>query len=220
MTYKIICDSRELHSSVLKELDKLGVYIQIETLPVADYILSENCGCERKTAEDALSSFIGEEKGKIFRQCHDLVNAYSHPILIMECDLSDLFIRNIHPGAIWGMLRSIIWGGCAIAFTYNAEGTANKLYELAKIEQEGNNKEFSPHGSKTKRTKHEQLEYIISAIPDVGPATAKKLLCHFGTIEAIARAGVDELMCVDGIGTATAEKIRNLLTQNYNQARE
>jgi Fanconi anemia group M protein len=217
MTPTIYVDSHELRSPVARLLDLKGVNIIIRTIEVGDYILSENCGCERKTAEDALSSFIGEEKGKIFRQCYDLVNAYSHPILIMECDLSDLFIRNIHPSAIWGMLRSIIWGGCAITFTYNAEGTANKLYELAKLEQEGNNKEFSPHGSKTKRTKHEQLEYIISSIPDIGPATTKNLLCHFGNIESICRAGIDELMCVDGIGTATAEKIRGIITQNYNQ---
>ena len=86
-----------------------------------------------------------------------------------------------------------------------------------KVQAETKNSNFSMHGKRSHLSMPEKLVYCISSIPDVGPATAKDLLRHFGTIEAIARAGMDELMEVDGIGHLTAEKIRNLLTQNYNQ---
>lgn len=204
---RIIIDSRELNSGVVKELDRMNADVDIQTLEIGDYLCSNRVAIERKTAEDALDSFIGNEKGKIFRQCKDLADSYRRPLLMMECDLSDLFVRNIHPGAIWGMLRSIIWNGTPIEFTYTAAGTAKRLYELAEAEQTGSTKVFSPHGSKTKRTSYEQKLYIISAVPDVGTVTAKALLDHFGSVKGVFTAEKEELMKVPRIGESLATKI-------------
>jgi len=211
----IIIDKRELSSGVPKALEKLGADITFSVLEVGDYICSNRIAIERKTSEDALDSFIGDEKGKIFKQCKDLADSYRRPLLMMECDLSDLFVRNIHPGAIWGMLRSIIWNGCPIEFTYTAEGTAKRLYELAESEQTGSTKAFSPHGSKTKRTLSEQKLYIISAVPEVGPVTAKALLKHFRSIKRVINASPEELQEVSGIGEVIAESISKLVTEEY-----
>jgi len=216
---KIYADHRESRSPVFKILDTMGADLKVAELMVGDFILSDRIGVERKTAPDALSSFIGEEKGKIMRQCYDLARAYQRPILFLECDLPDLFSRNIHPGAIWGLLRSIIWKKCAIEFTYNAEGTAKRLYELAKQEQDGNKKDFSPHGSKTKRTNKEQIEYTTSSIPALGPGVSKNLLHKFGTIQAIANAETTELETVKLIGEKTANEVFQFFRRDWNKER-
>lgn len=214
---RIIVDSRELNSGVVKELDRINADVDIQTLEIGDYLCSNRVAIERKTAEDALNSFIGDEKGKIFRQCKDLADSYRRPLLMLECDLNDLFVRNIHPGAIWGMLRSIIWNGCPIEFTYTAEGTAKRLYELAAAEQIGNKKAFSPHGSKTKRTLSEQKLYIVSAVPDVGPVVAKALLEHFGSVKRVFTAEKEELIQVPKVGDVTADKIIELIGGKYDR---
>ncbi len=207
---RIVVDKRELNSGVIKALEKFDVDIILQTLEVGDYVCSDRVAVERKTDSDAISSLIGIDHGKIFRQCKDLVNSYQRPLLLMECDISDLFVRNIHPAAIWGMLRSIMWNGCPIEFTYNAEGTAKKLIELAKAEQQGESKPFQVHGCKRKTTPSETMESIISSIPDVGTATARDLLKHFGSIEKVMTASLEQLDEVPGIGTTTALKIREI----------
>lgn len=212
---RIICDNRELHSQVIKELERMGAEVELQTLSVGDYILSNRIGIERKTAEDGINSLIGEEKGKIFRQCRDLAESYQRAVLLFECDLSDLFTRNIHPGAIWGMLRSILWNGCAVEFTYDAKGTAKKLFELAQAEQDGIKKPFSPHGMKTKRNLKEQLEYTVSSINDIGGAKAINLLQQFKSIKGIVNADVEHLKEVDLIGEPTAIKIKEFFGREY-----
>ena len=212
----IFADHRESRSSVFRALDLMGADLRIQELEVGDFILSDDVGIERKTGEDALESFIGSaEKGKIFRQCLDLVRAYRKPLLILECDLSDLFVRNIHPGCVWGMLRSIIWNGCPIEFTYTAEGTAKRLYELAKTEQEGSKKSFSPHGNKKKRTPSEQLVFSVSSLPDIGNNTSLHLLEHFKTVQGIVNAEPEQLEEVKLVGAETAKKIHGFFRREF-----
>jgi ERCC4-type nuclease len=216
MVCKIIADSRELRSPVLKELDKLGVDIQIETLPVADYILSNRVAIERKTIDDFWHSLI--EERKLFGQLHDLTQ-YEIPILIIEGYEAELFTsRNVNPKAIDGILNSIALMRIPIRYSVNSSGTAQIMASIATKEQCEDKREVSYHGKRSHLTKNEQLIYIVSAIPDIGPATAKELLRYFGTIEAISRAGISELQECDGIGEKTACAIRNIVTENYNRS--
>ena len=55
-------------------------------------------------------------------------------------------------------------------------------------ESEKEGREPKVHGHKTARTLKEQQEYLISAIPSVGPTVAKNLLKHFGSVEKIMTA--------------------------------
>ena len=216
MTCKIIADSRELRSPVVKELEKLDVDIQIETLPIADYILSDRVAIERKTIDDFWHSLI--EERKLFGQLHDLTQ-YEIPILIIEGYEAELFTsRNVNPKAIDGILNSIALMRIPIRYSVNYRGTAQIMASIAEKEQSENKREFSFHGKRSYLSKNEQLIYIISAIPDVGPVNARNLLKYFGTIENISHAGISDLMCVDGIGEKTACAIRNTVTENYNRS--
>ncbi len=219
-TVRIICDQRETRNPILPLLEKLGTELSIQTIPVADYVVSDSCGFEYKTSEDFLSSIIGEQKGKLFRQVGDLVKTYPKPALLIGGTVSDLFVRNIHHNSVWAFLQAIIWQGCPIRFLNTPEIAANYIFEVAKKEQIGGKTVFQAHGSKTKRLPRETSEYIISSIPDIGGALAKALLEKFGSVEAVITAPGERMAEIDGIGIETAEHIRSIVTHPYFRGRE
>ena len=79
----------------------------------------------------------------------------------------------------------------------------------------GEGREPKLHVHKTARTLEEQQEYLISAIPSVGPSVAKNLLRHFGSIERVIAASMEELQEVDMVGPKIAERIRELVGGEY-----
>ena len=54
-------------------------------------------------------------------------------------------------------------------------------------------------------------EQVLMGIPSIGIDTAKKLMEHFGTIEAVINAPVKELVEVKGVGKKTANYIYNIV---------
>ncbi len=218
MNPTIICDSRELRSQTIKELDKLNVNIKIETLPIGDYVLSDRVKVERKTIDDFYNSLFTDRK--LFGQLFDLSNSCDRPVLIIEGYEAEMFTaRRIDARAVDGILNSIALMGIPIRYSVNPKGTANILASMAAHEQNDNKREISYHGKRSHLSVHEQQIYIVSAINGIGSATAKDLLKHFSTIENIAKAGIGELVEVDGVGSKTAEAIRNIMTENYNQVK-
>ncbi len=59
---------------------------------------------------------------------------------------------------------------------------------------------------KTTGLRQHQL-YLLQAVPEIGGSKAKLLLETFGSPAEIARASVDELRTVEGIGEVAATKI-------------
>jgi excinuclease ABC subunit C len=47
----------------------------------------------------------------------------------------------------------------------------------------------------------------LDEIDGIGPSRKRALLRHFGTAKAVSRAGVEDLMAVDGVSRALAEMI-------------
>jgi len=168
---------------------------------------------ERKTVDDFVDSII---KRTLFDQLLRLRRTYAKPILIIE---GNGLYKRLSPSAIRGALAAIaVDFGIPIIQTANAEETAEILIAIAKREQEGKDRTVSPHVGKTKLTLKEQMEYVVSAISDIGPVLARNLLEHFQTIERIATASESELMKVPKIGKKIAKKIRILMTTPYNEA--
>jgi Fanconi anemia group M protein len=212
----IYVDTREMRSPVAKALEEMGAIITLKTLEVGDYILSERVGVERKTVEDFLSSLIDRSQGRdLFAQMSELARNFERPVLILEGE--GLYTaRRIDPNAVRGMLASIsIDFGIPIISTVNPEDTAALLYIIGKREQFDEKREISLHSRKTSHTLKEQQEYLVSAIPGVGLIAAKNLLRHFGSIEAIMTASIEDLMKVEKIGRKTAKKIKELVASKY-----
>jgi hypothetical protein len=85
----------------------------------------------------------------------------------------------------------------------------------AEREQTGKKRTPAVHGKKISTTLREQQEYVIAAIPSVGPVTARALLEFFGSLETIFSAPIQELTKVRGVGPQTARAIHSLATTYY-----
>lgn len=208
---KVIVDPREREMGKL--LESQGLEVTLKNLAVGDYVVSDRIAIERKTADDFVASIIDPERN-LFRQISDLSRAYERPVLILEG--RDLYTRQrMNPNSIRGALAAIaIDYAVPIIPTENKEETAAVIAMLAARERkEGHEPKL--HGHKTARTLKEQQEYLVSAIPSVGPTVARNLLKHFGSIEKIMTASQEELQQAELVGPKIAERIRELVGGEY-----
>ena len=86
--------------------------------------------------------------------------------------------------------------------------TSEALYLLQRIRDEAHRTAISFH---RKRRGKRATTSALDAVPGLGPAKAKVLLAHFGSVRAIAAASVDDLCNVKGIGPALAAGIRGAI---------
>jgi Fanconi anemia group M protein len=207
---KIYVDPRE--RGMAKLLEARGMEVTLRNLDVGDYVVSDRVAIERKTASDFVASIIDPERN-LFRQIGDLSRSYDRPVLILEG--RDLYTRQVNPSSIRGALAAVaVDYGVPIIPTEDQDETASVIALLATREQkEGHEPKL--HGHKTARTLKEQQEYLISAIPNVGPRVARNLLRHFGSIERIMTARQEELQEVEMVGPKIAERIRELVGGEY-----
>ncbi len=210
---KIFADHREKGSDVLKTLFDMPLDLKLEQLAIGDYILSRDVVVEFKRIPDFVDSILD---GRLLSQIKILKESVLKPIVIVEGDENLFGVRNIHPNAIYGMISTItVSYGVPLLFTRNAIDTANLLFMIARREQTTSGSSFSPHASNKPKSTHEQQEYIVSAIPDVGLALAQRLLERFGSVEGVVRASIAELSEIDGIGMQKAASIHAILTSLY-----
>ncbi|WP_297508722.1 DEAD/DEAH box helicase [Thermococcus sp.] len=207
----VYVDSRELRSGVPKLLRELGAEIEVKTLDVADYVVSEEVGIERKSANDFIQSIID---GRLFDQVERLKKAYEKPVIIIEGELYG--IRNVHPNAIRGAITAVTldWG-VPILFSSGKEETAQFIYLMAKREQEERKKEVRLRSEKKALTLAERQRLIVEGLPNVSATLAKRLLKHFGNVERVFTATEEELKEVEGIGEKKAREIRKVITAPY-----
>ncbi len=64
-------------------------------------------------------------------------------------------------------------------------------------------------GSHRARRKKEMVKNPLDEISGIGPGRKRKLLQHFGTAKAVSRAGLTDLMAVEGISEAVAKQVYN-----------
>ncbi|WP_105375085.1 excinuclease ABC subunit UvrC [Neorhizobium huautlense] len=69
-------------------------------------------------------------------------------------------------------------------------------------------------GSHRARRKKEMVRNPLDEISGIGPGRKRKLLQHFGTAKAVSRAGLTDLMAVEGISEAVAKQIYNHFHEN------
>jgi Fanconi anemia group M protein len=212
---EIVVDQRELDSNIARDLSKRADFrTRLETLAVGDYVLSDRVAVERKSVEDFLDTLTGGDRS-LFEQVRDLSRHYARPVVVVEG--TDLYgSRNVHPDAIRGALSALVVDfGVSVLRTEDEADTADLLGVVARREQETRDRTVSVHGDKGSKTLAEQQEYVVGAIADVGPVTARSLLDHFGTVEAVMTAREADLREVDGVGEVTAERIREVVGSDY-----
>ena len=210
---KIFADYREKASGTIKELCELNVDLKLEMLDSADYILSSRVGVEIKKVQDFVDSIVD---GRLLGQLKVLKEKFERPVVIIE-GTEDLFsVRNVHPNAIRGMLATIaVSYGIPVIQTKDFKDTAHTLLAMARREQENGSKDFSLHSGRKPLTLKEQQEYIVSALPSVGPIAAKELLKHFKSVKNIVNADEKELKQADKVGDKIAKGIKDVVEKEY-----
>ncbi len=208
---RIIIDDRETSSRVVEILSGMGAAIRLERLPLGDYASGDRILVERKTSRDFLDTLINRD---LLGQVKAMAEAVIRPVLIVEG--GDLYTqRDISPNAIRGVLAALsIDMGVSVLFTRDEDDTAQMLMVLARRE-EGGRGERKMHPHKAHRSVREDQEYIVSAFPEIGMKNARLLLNHFGSIQAIANASLEELVAIHGIGEKTAQRVFEICRAKY-----
>lgn len=207
----VYVDSREGNSSVIRALDTIGVKVKINTMSVADYQVSEEVAIERKTAKDFVDSIVDK---RLFKQARAMMEEFKKPIMILEGD--DFYTGFINPNAIRGSIASIALDfGISIIPTRNSEDTAAMIKRIAMREQKGEKRSIQIRTERKPENLWEQQLFIIESLPGIGPAHARSLLEHFGTVNAIMNASESQLMDVAGIGKKTAGNIKKVIDSKY-----
>ncbi|HMB44235.1 MAG TPA: ERCC4 domain-containing protein [Candidatus Methanoperedens sp.] len=211
---KVFIDHREMRSRVAEGLVKLGAEIEITTLEIGDYVVSDRVAFERKTVDDIFSTLL--ERRELFSQLFDLAKSYRKPILIIEGE--DIFFfssRKVNPKAIQGFLNTIALMRIPTLYTLNEAETAQVISMIALKEQNDKTRPFNFHGKRSRLSQIEMKEYIISSLPGIGQVTSRNLLNHFGSVENIVTAPREELMKVERVGFKTAKRIREIAGGQY-----
>ena len=209
---KIIADHREEASGVIRELKDLGADVETRQLKVGDFILSDRVGVERKSVDDFLQSIVDK---RLMPQAKFLRETFERPVLIIE-GKSLYYRRAIHPNAIRGTLAALaVDVGIPILPTRDEKETALILLAIARREQFPESREVAVRGEQKKLGLPECQRFLVEGLPGVSVVLAKRLLEHFGTVEKVMCASLEELQQVKGIGKEKAKEIRKVLTAIY-----
>lgn len=209
--HSIVVDSRELSSTVPRELLELGIISKPKMLDIGDYVISERVCVERKTAEDFVGSMVD---GRLMDQMQKL-KSYPRPCLVLEGE--GLYSkRDVHPNAIRGALASIVIDfGVPIIFTRDEKDTAAIISAMIKRELQEGKREIQIRSDKRVSSLKEQQESIVAGLPNVNIVLARRLLEEFVTVRKIFNAASADLEKVQGIGRKTAEEITDVLEGRY-----
>ncbi len=209
---RLLVDAREQGSPVLKHLNELGASIEMKRIESADYICSKDVAVELKSGQDFVDSIIDR---RLLVQAKRMREAFAKPVIIIEEGPESS--RMINKNAVYGALTSLALGfQIPVLSTKNSRETAELIFTMAKSEQQPGSNELSLHFNKPQTLK-EQQEYLVSALPGIGPKLAKPLLKKFGSVNRIFSASEEELKEVSLIGDKKSSSIRRVLDGNYEE---
>ncbi|MFA6048527.1 MAG: ERCC4 domain-containing protein [Candidatus Micrarchaeia archaeon] len=206
---KIFVDDRELKSGVARQLFDLGALLMPKRLEVGDYVASDRVVFERKTASDFEQSIID---GRLFSQAKALNDSYAAPIIAI---IGHEILR-VNPKAARGALLSLATDYKIPVFIFETESELGEfIYAAAFREQFGEKREPKINLEKRSLPLHEEQQFIVESLPQVGPVQAKKLLEEFGSVRGVFNASEKDLMRTGGIGEIRAKKIREMVEAEY-----
>jgi len=89
--------------------------------------------------------------------------------------------------------------------------TPDVLHLLQRLRDEAHRFAISRYKSRHRR---ELLTSVLDGIPGVGPRRRQALLRHFGSIEALVQASIDDLLQVPGISKPVADRLLRVLKES------
>jgi len=217
----IVVDSRESKSMVVNLLDKVGANYRIDTIEVGDYIVGD-IAIERKEINDYVGSLTS---GRLHNQLYNLSFNYPVSVLLIEGYIDEvLMYRKIKKQTYISSLA----GAISKRAPDGARGVINMVmvstpYDTALFLKYLDEKQDSirkPVIAKKKGIGSEEFAIsILSSLPNVSEVRARRLLEHFGSVQCVMNASIDELMEVKGIGESTAKEIHDIIRKKIELSR-
>ena len=205
----VFVDDREADTLAVSHLAEKGAEIVVKRLAVADFVISERVGIEKKTSTDFESSIMD---GRLFAQARELVENFERPLLVL---VGNKF-ESLEASAIRGALIALMVDyRLPVHGVKDEEAFAEFVYHAAFREQLQPEKELHLRLEKRAFPLEMYQQFVVEGLPLVGPVTAKSLLKHFGTVERVFTAGEEELMEAEGVGKVRAAEIRKVVSAKY-----
>jgi ERCC4-type nuclease len=175
---RIIVDHRE-PERLKKRLIKLGMEVQEQQLEIADYIISDQVACERKTGTDLVTSIMDN---RLFEQIDRLIETYEQPLILLE-DFPSAFER-----IEWKKRKKHVYGALTYIFlrrqvpiipTSQLSETAIALNRIASWVQEDHDDPIIARKSPKSRSLSDNQLFFLQGLHNTGQKKAKILLKKF-----------------------------------------
>ncbi|HBL16016.1 MAG: hypothetical protein A2X36_03280 [Elusimicrobia bacterium GWA2_69_24] len=203
-------DAAEEVSGVPQLLRIAGARVRSRPLPAGDYLVGGRILVERKAAGDFAGSLCD---GRLFRQLRYLKRSAPSSLLVVE-GCPAYFERFWPPRLRSALLCVAVDFRVPTLFTRGIEGTADLLLSLGRrcLRSPGP-ESFAPSRARrvlTPRLRAQvDLQRTLEAVPGIGPGLALRLAAEFGTLDALRRAGTQDIARVRGIGSEKADRVRS-----------
>lgn len=204
--FVIHVDDRESAGPVVDLLRQSPEFhVTVARLKLGDYLVDGRFLFERKTMPDLVTSIIS---GRLFTQALRLAATPLRPAMILEGTSRELAESNMRWEAIQGALVTIsLFFGIPLLRTGTPEETVQTMLFAAQQGQAYAMGALPRPGYRPKGKRARQL-FILQGLPRIGPERARRLIAHFGSVEAVVKAKAEELRVVSGIGKRIAERLR------------
>lgn len=203
---QIWVDDREARGSgvAARLAEAEGVTVAVRRLRTGDYLIEGKAALERKRVPDFLESL---RQGRLFSQASRLASCPIQSFLILEGAAHEWRRAGVTRGGIQGALVALAVGfGIPVLRSQDEDETA-RLILFTAHQLHSSARRAARRPSRRIRGKLARQIYILTGIPEVGLARAKRLLERFSTIEAVMAASPESLAEVEGIGARTAQRI-------------
>ncbi|MEB3860101.1 MAG: helix-hairpin-helix domain-containing protein [Desulfurococcales archaeon] len=212
---RIYADTREDQSGIPSLLEASGILVIRRSLPIGDYIVSEDTIIERKTASDFLRSLFD---GRLFDQASRAVEAYENLLYVIEGNPWRIARKMERERQYYSALITLaVDYNAKVIYSGGPRDSAFIIESIARRVTERREGRSSPvlKGKPRSASIRDWQVYILQAFPGVGAKTAAKIMEKFQTIERFCRASVAELSRVEGLGEKKAEEIKRILVTPF-----
>lgn len=206
--HRLDVDHSEHQAALLDVVRRGGAFdVQMVRLPTGDYLIDDEVLIERKTIGDFAASLAD---GRLFPQVARLAHDPHRSILLIEGP-APASVAAIHPRALEGALVSLaaLWR-LPVLHSTDPQHSARILQLLANQASKPRQHTLRRFDRKPKRLASRRL-FVLQGLPGVGPALARRLLAHLGSVEGVITAEAAALTQVRGLGPKKAVRIRQLV---------
>lgn len=219
---RILIDTPTSKHPIADQLREKGVELVETNLKFEQFRVTDRCGIWFLAAEQFMK-FVSDKS--LFRRVIDFKKAVPEPVVIVDGD-PDEHRNGVSGAALRSAIAFIALSNhIPILIADKAGEAADLLYIMANQAQTGMGQSVdakpapdtgapSDNGNGNGRPKdlNELQEYILTSLPDVGPATAKALLKKYRNLKTIFSANAKDLTRIPGIGPKKAKRLEQFLS--------